>query len=679
MGIINAGTAVGAVLAPPLIAIILGFANWRWIFLLTGAIGLLWVAWWRRSYFAPPEIPDHAVGDSSAKPTAAADSAMRFPWTHLFRIRETWGLVTAKFLSDAAWFFYLFWLPKYLYDARGFDIKSVGLFAWMPHAAAGVGCLVGGAFSSYLVRRHFSVGLSRKIALGASAIVMPFVILVPHVTVTWAMAIFCLAYFGQQSWSTLVMVLPTDLFPQTYCRIGRRPCRFRRSDGRDCLRATGRLLVGSRLWIRHGISHRGHTAYRGVSDYSRSRSRCFAFAAETEFELRGSSMKITEIRTRVLRWRGKTVPLPPHFCTNPMDLLELPEASMQTFTFHGWMVVEVFTDDGHVGLGNAALAPQATKQVIDLYLKPLLIGQDPWDIERLWQHMYRKTMAFGRKGIGMAAISALDIALWDLLGKSAKQPVFRLLGGRTKARIPVYASRLYATELGELGAEAKRYKDEGYQAMKLRFGWGPADGARGMQRNIELVRTVRETIGDEVDLMADAYMGWTLDYAKRMLPLLEPFHLRWLEEPVIPDDIHGYAELKSYGRIPIAGGEHEFTLFGFRDLLEARALDYIQFDTNRVGGITQARKIAALAEAYSVPVIPHAGQMHNYHIVMASLNSPMAEYFPIVDVEVGNELFWYIFDGEPRANGGYINLDDNTPGLGLTINEAGLDKFEVFE
>ena len=390
-------------------------------------------------------------------------------------------------------------------------------------------------------------------------------------------------------------------------------------------------------------------------------------------------MKITEIRTRVLRWRGKTVPLPPHFCTNPMDLLELPEASMQTFTFHGWLVVEVFTDDGHVGLGNAALAPQATKQVIDLYLKPLLIGQDPWDVERLWQHMYRKTMAFGRKGIAMTAISALDIALWDLLGKSANQPVFRLLGGRTKARIPVYASRLYATGLGQLAAEAKRYKDEGYQAMKLRFGWGPADGARGMQRNIELVRTVRETIGDDVDLMADAYMGWTLDYAKRMLPLLEPFHLRWLEEPVIPDEIHGYAQLRSCGRIPIAGGEHEFTLFGFRDLLESRALDYIQFDTNRVGGITQARKIAALAEAYSVPVIPHAGQMHNYHIVMASFNSPMAEYFPIVDVEVGNELFWYIFDGEPRANGGYIDLDDDKPGLGLTINEAGLDKFEVFE
>ncbi len=390
-------------------------------------------------------------------------------------------------------------------------------------------------------------------------------------------------------------------------------------------------------------------------------------------------MKITEIRTRVVRWRGKTVPLPPHFCTNPMDLLQLPDASMPTFAFHGWLLVEVFTDNGLVGLGNAALAPLVTKQVIDLHLKPLLIGHDPWDSERLWQHMYRKTMAFGRKGIGMVAISAVDIALWDLLGKSAKQPVFRLLGGRTKARIPVYASRLYGVELSELAAEAKRYKNEGYRAMKLRFGWGPADGAAGMRKNLDLVRTVREAVGDEIDVMADAYMGWTLDYAKRLLPLLEPFHLRWLEEPVIPDDIHGYAELKSHGRIPIAGGEHEFTLYGFRALLDAHALDYIQFDTNRVGGITQARKIAALAEAHSVPVIPHAGQMHNYHLVMASLNSPMAEYFPMVDVEVGNELFWYVFNGEPKANDGCIDLDENLSGLGLTVNEDGLKDFEIVE
>lgn len=390
-------------------------------------------------------------------------------------------------------------------------------------------------------------------------------------------------------------------------------------------------------------------------------------------------MKITEVRTRVVQWRGATAPLPPHFCTNPMDLVASRKASMGNFAFHRWLLVEISTDAGLVGLGNAALAPVVAKTLIDIHLKPLLIGMDPWDIEYLWQQMYRRTLAFGRKGVALAAISAVDIALWDLAGKDTKQPVFRLLGGRTKEKIPVYASRLYAMPILDLQAEARKYKDQGYRMMKLRFGWGPLDGAVGMRKNLELVRAVREVIGDEVDLMADAYMGWTLDYAKRMLPLLEPFNLRWLEEPVIPDDTRGYRELKRRGRIPIAGGEHEFTVFGFRELLETNSLDYIQFDTNRVGGISQARKICALAEAFQVPVVPHAGQMHNYHVVMASLNSPIAEFFPKVEVEVGNELFWYIFDGEPTPENGSIDLDDRLPGLGLTVNEESLKRFHIIE
>jgi L-alanine-DL-glutamate epimerase-like enolase superfamily enzyme len=194
-----------------------------------------------------------------------------------------------------------------------------------------------------------------------------------------------------------------------------------------------------------------------------------------------------------------------------------------------------------------------------------------------------------------------------------------------------------------------------------------------------LLRAIREAIGYEIDLMADAYMGWTLDYARRMLPLLAPFQLRWLEEPVIPDDMGGYAALKSLGIVPIAGGEHEFTIYGFRQMLEARAVDYIQFDVNRVGGISQARKIAAIAESHSVPVVPHAGQLHNFHLVMASFNSPLAEYFPLSDVEVGNELFWYVFDGEPAAENGSIDLCDTCPGLGSTINEKALQEFDVLE
>ena len=175
-------------------------------------------------------------------------------------------------------------------------------------------------------------------------------------------------------------------------------------------------------------------------------------------------MRITDIRTRVVEWRGPTVPPQPHFCTNAMDVLTLPAPSevegaadsMAGFRFHGWLIVEVFTDAGHVGIGNAALAPRVTKHAIDVYLKPLLVGANPWDVEFLWQHLYRKTIAFGRKGIGMTAISAVDIALWDVLGKAAGQPVFRLLGGRTKARIPVYASRLYSQPLDALAAEIGR-------------------------------------------------------------------------------------------------------------------------------------------------------------------------------------------------------------------------------
>jgi ACS family hexuronate transporter-like MFS transporter len=208
MGIINAGTAVGAVIAPPLIALILSYTNWRWIFVVTGSLGVLWTLGWAFARLDPALIRSNSISMKTS------DKTQSLPWARLFYVRETWGLVLAKFFSDAAWFFYLFWLPKYLYEARGFDVKAVGTFAWMPSAAAGVGCLLGGGFSSYLVQRHFSIGAARKIALGLSAGLMPFVILIPHVPVSFAIALFCLAYFGQQSWSTLVMVLPADLFPQ---------------------------------------------------------------------------------------------------------------------------------------------------------------------------------------------------------------------------------------------------------------------------------------------------------------------------------------------------------------------------------------------------------------------------------------------------------------------------------
>jgi ACS family hexuronate transporter-like MFS transporter len=217
-GIINAGTAVGGVLAPPLIALVLTSFDWRVVFYLTGTIGVAWAVWWWREYYSPEHHPllSDSERETLAPVMAAGAEADRAPrWLTLLQLRETWGLVVAKFLSDAAWYFYLFWLPKYLYDARGFDIKAVGASAWIPYAAAGLGCLVGGWLSSRLLMRNVPLDRARKIALGLSAAVMPAVLFVPSVPVAWALAIFSIAYFGQQSWSTLVMILPADMYPRS--------------------------------------------------------------------------------------------------------------------------------------------------------------------------------------------------------------------------------------------------------------------------------------------------------------------------------------------------------------------------------------------------------------------------------------------------------------------------------
>jgi ACS family hexuronate transporter-like MFS transporter len=198
MGIVNAGTAVGAVVAPPAIAAILLQGSWRWVFVACGAAGLVWAAVWSAAY-----TPSAPPADSTASPPS---------WARLLASRPVWGLVAAKFLTDAAWFFYISWLPKYLYDARHFDVKQVGAYAWVPYAAAGVGCLAGGSLSSALLRRGRSVDVSRKLALGLSAVVMPAIVFVTRVPVEWALVIFSVAFFGQQSWSTLVMIVPTDLY-----------------------------------------------------------------------------------------------------------------------------------------------------------------------------------------------------------------------------------------------------------------------------------------------------------------------------------------------------------------------------------------------------------------------------------------------------------------------------------
>jgi MFS transporter, ACS family, aldohexuronate transporter len=217
MGIINAGTAIGAVIAPPLIATIVLQANWRWAFVTCGVFGLAWTIWWLREYHPPSEHPHLSVEERATIDEVFISAAAKpapIAWVDLLKRRQVWGLVLAKFLTDGAWYFYLFWLPKYLYDAAGLDIKQVGAYAWIPYAAAGIGSLGGGWFSSWLLSQGRSINAARKIALGASAAVMPLIIFVTHVPVEFAIVLFSIAFFGQQSWSTLVMIVPTDIFPR---------------------------------------------------------------------------------------------------------------------------------------------------------------------------------------------------------------------------------------------------------------------------------------------------------------------------------------------------------------------------------------------------------------------------------------------------------------------------------
>ena len=348
----------------------------------------------------------------------------------------------------------------------------------------------------------------------------------------------------------------------------------------------------------------------------------------------------------------------------------------------GGIIVRLVTDDGVEGLGSAGVGNGSALYILEHSLKPIVLGANPFDVELLWEQMFRSTIYFGRKGTALEAISAVDIALWDLIGKATGQPLYNLLGGRTRENIRVYASRLYANEdTGRLAAETQSFVQQGFTALKQRFGYGPRDGIAGMRKNLALVKTVRDAAGPDIEIAADCYMGWDVPYAIRMIRMLEDagLPLAWVEEPVIPDDVKGYARIRRAVHTPISGGEHEFTRYGFRQLIEEGAVDILQPDVNRTGGITEARKIWALAATHGLPVIPHSGQSHNYHLVISHLNSPLAEYFPSpaegapVDDDT---LFWEVFAGEPRAVNGHVTLAAN-PGLGLELRADKLREWAV--
>ncbi len=391
-------------------------------------------------------------------------------------------------------------------------------------------------------------------------------------------------------------------------------------------------------------------------------------------------MNISTVQTYLYTWKGPVKTDDTIFAT-PLSALPFQRDPQAPFRFYSWLVVKITTDDGTFGIGNAGLCPEITKRIIDTKISSLIIGENPMNTNYLFEKMYRSTIAYGRKGAVMAAISAIDIALWDIKGIVMNQPVFILLGGRTKESIPSYYSRLYTRNLDQLQQEAEEHKNQGFKGMKLRCGYAMTEGVEGLRKNVEMVKVVRDAIGDNIDIMLEAYMGFNFSYAKRLLKALEPFNLRWVEELLLPDEIHNFSKLKACTDIPISGGEHEFSRYGFHDLIQAGALDIFQFDTNRVGGFSEARHICSMAEVNGVEVIPHGGQIHNLHVALSSFACPMAEYFPKTEIEVGNELFWYIFDGEINAVNGNLQLDDSKPGLGLRLkeNKEDLRHFEIIE
>jgi ACS family hexuronate transporter-like MFS transporter len=219
-GIFNTGSSLGAILAPPLIALVIGTSSWRWSFVVAGVLGLMWVLMWLRLYSVPAAsklvtATERAYVEGTLQTDCAAPDMTdeKIPWTHLFRYRQVWGLLTMKFLTDAGWFFFIFWLPKYLSDVRGLDIKSIGAYAWIPYAFAAFGSLVGGTLSSVLLRRGLSLDLSRKLPLGLAAALLPASLYITDASLSVAIVFFGLAMFGHQFWSTILQTLAADMFP----------------------------------------------------------------------------------------------------------------------------------------------------------------------------------------------------------------------------------------------------------------------------------------------------------------------------------------------------------------------------------------------------------------------------------------------------------------------------------
>jgi L-alanine-DL-glutamate epimerase-like enolase superfamily enzyme len=343
-------------------------------------------------------------------------------------------------------------------------------------------------------------------------------------------------------------------------------------------------------------------------------------------------------------------------------------------------LVEIDTDEGLTGLGEAKVGVgnlgnyAAVVETIHRELAPIVVGRDPRDVTTLWEAMYNGSRAHyvrregrtfpivGRRGVTVSAISGIDIALWDLLGKALGQPVWRLLGGRFRDRVPAYASGGWAP-VGAIGKQLRQYVERGHRAVKMRVGLQD----RSVDDSAARVREVRETLGPEIGIMVDAHGTWSVRDAQRFARKVEDCDLAWLEEPVSADNVAGQAEVRASTDIPIASGESEQTRFAFRDLIAARAVDILQPDVAIAGGITETLRIAALAATHGLTLAPH---LWGSAILFAS-GLHLATAVPCVtlleftrgDNPLLHELVQEPFD----LRDGFVHACD-TPGLGVTLD-----------
>ncbi len=347
------------------------------------------------------------------------------------------------------------------------------------------------------------------------------------------------------------------------------------------------------------------------------------------FQAEKSKLKITGVRlvtTRPKRPIPTFTPAPGSWSTsgvevaNPMSIYPQYKATRSLFQPDpgklGGFTVEITTDKGVKGYGTGGIGGG---QIVEQHFTKLLLNEDPFNVERLWDILWRSSMYYGRAGVVINAISGVDMAIWDVIGNALGMPVYKLLGGATKERIPAYCT----------GNDLEQHREFGFKRLKLAIPHGPADGREGMKKNLELVKRTRDLLGPDGDIMLDCWMSWTERYTIEMAEMVAPYRIYWMEEVLQPHDYAGFGRLNEQIKSTrIATGEHEYTRYGFRQLLEHRSAQIWQPDIHWCGGLTELRRIAALAAAYDLPVIPHTGGTFDcIHFVMATPNAPWAELF----------------------------------------------------